>query len=67
MLMKLKTGYMRKFFIQKSFLAAFSSYVLALAKHSFKKFTRKMLMKLTLGLHFTNIFVHSFYTRSSQK
>jgi len=38
---------MRKFFVQKSFLAAFSSYVLALAKKLYKKFARKTLMKLT--------------------
>jgi len=31
------------------FLAAFSSYILALAKNSYEKFARKMLMKSTHG------------------
>jgi len=33
--------------LPKSFLAAFSSYVLALAKNSYEKFPLKTLMKLT--------------------
>jgi hypothetical protein len=34
-------------------LAAFSSYALALAKNSYKKRSRKMLMKSTAGVNFT--------------
>jgi len=36
-------------FHMKVVLAAFSSYVLALAKNSYKKHVRSMLMKLTSG------------------
>jgi len=39
-----------RFFVPKSFLAAFSSYVLALVKNLYKKRTRLMLMKLTVGV-----------------
>ncbi len=35
--------------------AAFSSYVLALAKNSYRKRARKTLMKLTVGVNFFNI------------
>ncbi len=38
---------MRKFFVQKPVLAAFSSYVLALAKNLYEKCARLTLMKLT--------------------
>jgi len=37
---------MYKFFVRTSFLAAFSSYVLALSKNSYKKYVRITLMKL---------------------
>jgi len=47
--------YMHRFFIQKSFLAAFSSYILASVKILYEKFARKTLMKLTLGVNFTNV------------
>jgi len=40
-----------EFFVQKSFLAAFSSYALALAKNSYKKFACKTLMKLTADIN----------------
>jgi len=48
--------YTREFFVRKSFLAAFSSYVLALAKNLYKNFARIMLMKLRPGVNFINIF-----------
>ncbi len=53
MLLKSTTGinfinvFCTLFFVQKSFLAAFSSYVLALAKKLYKKCARLTLMKLT--------------------
>jgi len=34
-----------KFFVRNSFLAAFSSYILALAKNLYEKRTKKMLLK----------------------
>jgi hypothetical protein len=43
-------------------LAAFSSYVLDLPKNLYKKRTRKMLMKLTIGVNFTNI-LHAHFLR----
>ncbi len=42
----------RAFFVRKSFLAAFSSYVLPLAKNSYEKIACKM---LTVGVNFINI------------
>jgi len=39
--------FMRSFFVRKSFLAAFSSYVLSSVKNSYKKCVLKTLMKLT--------------------
>jgi len=39
--------YTHEKFVQKSFLAAFSSYALALAKNLYKKFACKTLMKST--------------------
>jgi len=38
---------MHEKFVRKSFSAAFSSYFLALAKNSYEKVARKMLMKST--------------------
>jgi hypothetical protein len=40
--------------------AAFSSYSLALAENSYKKFASKMLMKLTSGVNLTNILRAAF-------
>ncbi len=53
MLVSISSMFFYAFFIRKSFLAAFSSYVLALAKNSFKKCARIMLMKLATdwGIH----------------
>ncbi len=55
--------FLHTFFIQKSFLAAFSSYVLALAKNLYKKRAHLMLMKLTVGVNFIKVmkaaFMHS--------
>ena len=45
----------REKFVQKSFLVAFSSYILALEKNSYKKCARLKLMKLIPGVNFTNI------------
>jgi hypothetical protein len=53
MLAKLTLGvnfinvFLRAFFVRKTFLAAFSSYVLALAKNLCKKQAHLKLMKLT--------------------
>ncbi len=44
--------------------AAFSSYVLALAKNSYKKCARLTLIKLTLGVNFINVFLHTFLYES---
>ncbi len=41
---------MRNFFVTKSFLADFSSNVLALGKNLYEKFAHKTLMKLTPGV-----------------
>ncbi len=44
----------RKKFVRKSFLAAFSSYVLALEKNSYEKCAHLTLMKLTAVVNFIN-------------
>ncbi len=44
-------------------LAAFSSYVLALAKNLYEKCTRKMLMKLTPPVNFINISERLFHKK----
>ncbi len=43
------------FSYETSFQQLFSSYVLALAKNSYKKCARKTLMKLTTGVNFINV------------
>jgi len=43
----ISSTFFMRFFVRKSFLAAFSSYVLSLAKNLYKKLARKMLMKST--------------------
>ncbi len=47
------------------FLAAFSSYVLALEKNLYKKCARLTLMKLTEGVNFINIFRPRFLYKTS--
>jgi len=42
-------------FCTKVFLAAFSSYVLALAENLYEKFARKMLVKLTPAINLINV------------
>jgi len=48
-------------------LAAFSSYVLALAKNSYKKRARKTLMKSTQGVSFTKICARLFLREQDEK
>jgi hypothetical protein len=43
----------------------FSSYVLALAKNSYKKHAHKMLMKLTAGVNFVNVYSRFFSYESA--
>ncbi len=51
----ISSSFLQAFFVWKSFLAAFSSYVLALVKNSYKKCARLTLMKFTAAINRTKL------------
>ncbi len=59
--------FLRAFFRTNIVSAAFSSYVFALAKNSYKKRAKKTLVKLTTGDNFTNILCAHFSYKSASR